>query len=121
MHLCRELDQDDKLWRSTHILVLDNCSSHKTKLVREVLKKSGFTTLFTAPASYIACPVEQVFSLIKKIKLDTVSTPLVPDAQSRNITRLTNKQRVQLKIAQYLRGVGKETIQRVFLRSLRNL
>lgn len=97
--LSRELDKDDESWRSNYVLVLDNCACHKTQLVRDVLKKAGFPTLFTAPASYLACSVEQIFSLIKKIKLDHGSTPIVPDAQSRNITRLTNKQRVQLKIA----------------------
>lgn len=97
--LSRELDKDDESWRSSHVLVLDNCACHKTQLVRDVLKKAGFPTLFTAPASYLAYPVEQIFSLIKKIKLDDATTPIVPDARSRNITRLTNKKRVQLKIA----------------------
>lgn len=64
--LSSELDQHEKGWRETHVLVLDNCSSHKTQLVRDVLQRAGFPTLFTAPASYLACPVEEIFSLMKK-------------------------------------------------------
>jgi hypothetical protein len=32
-----ELDKDYENWRSNHILVLDNCSSHKTLKMREIL------------------------------------------------------------------------------------
>ena len=81
------------------MLVLDNCTSHKTQLVRDVLQRAGFPTLFTAPASYLACPVEEIFSLMKKVNIDDISTPVLPDVASRNISRLTNKQRVQIKVA----------------------
>ena len=89
-----EMDELDSNWRETHVLLLDNCSSHKTNLVREVLKKGRIPTLFTAPASYVACPVEEMFSLVKKINFNTVSTPILEEASRRKITRLTNKQRI---------------------------
>ncbi len=84
--LSQELDRKDSGWRSSHILLLDNCTSHKTKLVRDVLKKTGFPTLYTAPASYIACPVEELFSLVKKINIDKIATPTLQEVNRRNIT-----------------------------------
>jgi hypothetical protein len=53
--------------------------------------KGGFSTLYTAPASYLVCPVEEVFSLIKKLNTDNISTPNLEEANKRNITTLTNK------------------------------
>ena len=64
--LISALDASSPDWRATHVLVLDNCASHKTSLVLSVLKAGGFTVIFSAPASYSALPVEGIFGLIKK-------------------------------------------------------
>ena len=91
IELSFQLDNLYSNWRDSHVLVLDNCTSHKTKLIKEVIMKTGFQTLYSAPASYLVCPVEEVFSLIKKLNTDNVSTPNLEEANKRNITALTNK------------------------------
>ncbi len=90
--LARELDCSTPGWRSTHVLVLDNCTSHKTPLVRAVLLAEGFTVLFGAPASYLAMPVERVFALMKKRHYDADPTPSHPAVEAMRIKKLTNKQ-----------------------------
>ena len=86
-----ELDKDYENWRSNHILVLDNCSSHKTLKMREIFIAAGFTVLFTAPASYVVSPVEGMFALIKKINMDEIKTPIMPEIMEKKISKLTNK------------------------------
>ena len=71
---------------------MDNCAAHKTSLVRQVLATAGFQVIFSAPASYLALPVERVvFSLIKKEDMDITATPNLPEVKERKIKRLTNK------------------------------
>ncbi len=76
--LCKELDNDFPDWKRTHVLMLDNCTSHKTKLVKNVMEAAGFTVIFTAPASYLVAPVEGIFALIKSLNLDQITTPSLP-------------------------------------------
>lgn len=61
----KELSAADKNWRDRMVLVLDNCSSHKTALARLVLARLGFPVLFSAPASYRVLPVELLFGAVK--------------------------------------------------------
>ena len=119
--LTAELDRDETNWRASHVLLLDNCSSHKTQLVREALKAARFPTLYTAPASYLVCPIEEVFSLVKKINTGDITTPYLLEAAARKISHLSNKQRIQLKLAQYLRNLDKLSVINIFKRSLKRL
>lgn len=64
--LAEELSNVREDWRTNYVLVLDNCSCHKTPMVRQVLRNIGFKVLYTAPASYLAMPVELVFGRIKQ-------------------------------------------------------
>jgi hypothetical protein len=58
------LDCDFPDWRDTHFLLLDNCPNHKTKIMRKVLARVDFKVMFSAPASYLAHPVERIFAFI---------------------------------------------------------
>ncbi len=60
-------------------------------MVRNVLAIAGFWVIFTAPASYIALPVEAVLNLIKREDLETITTPNLPVIKDRGIKKLTNK------------------------------
>jgi hypothetical protein len=68
-------------------------------MVRKVLAAIGFSVIFSAPASYLALPVERIFSLIKKDDLSDTATPNIPEVRERNINKLTNKQRIMLKVS----------------------
>jgi transposase len=48
------------------VLLLDECSSHKTATTRDVLRRLGYTTIFSAPASYLSAPVEMIFGAMKR-------------------------------------------------------
>jgi transposase len=116
-----ELDRDHPDWRETHILMLDNCSSHKTQLMRKIMSSTGFRVLFTAPASYLVPPVEGIFAIIKTQKLDDITTPALLIVKRSGVTKLTNKQRVQIKIADYIKRLDTQTVKRVFHRALYKL
>lgn len=52
------LSEKDPDWREKSVLILDNCPSHKTLLVRRVLAHLRFPVLYSAPASYTVLPIE---------------------------------------------------------------
>lgn len=108
--LALSLDQSSPGWRSTQVLLLDNCASHETALVRSVMRSVGFTVMFGAPASYSLMPVERVFALMKSPDFDAEPDPAPPISASKRIRRLTNKQTMQLKIAAHLRGLSRSCI-----------
>jgi len=62
----REGRVDDKL-----VLMLDNASIHRTKLVKQVMDKWGVNVLFTCPTSPQGSPVERLFREIKRGQLMT--------------------------------------------------
>jgi hypothetical protein len=54
----KHMDIHERDWRSRHLLLLDNCSVHKTTLVRKQLALARVPFMYTAPASYSGLPVE---------------------------------------------------------------
>lgn len=60
------LDKTNPRWIENHILLMDNCSSHKTKWTRSVILGLGFKLMFSAPASFLCLPIEYVFGTLKK-------------------------------------------------------
>jgi hypothetical protein len=78
--------------------------------VRNVLRAAGFSVIFSAPASYLALPVERVFSLIKKEDLEDNRTPNLPIVKDKGIKKLTNKQRTMLKVSEYINNLSELTI-----------
>jgi hypothetical protein len=83
--LIAELDAAQPDWRESHVLLLDNCASHKTNLVLSVLDAGGFSVIFSAPASYLAMPVEGIFALIKEREYETFTTPILESVYEKKI------------------------------------
>lgn len=119
--LADQLSLIDNDWRQKIVVVLDNCASHKTKLVRQILWKLRFPVLYTAPASYLCLPVELLFAAIKSHDYSEIETPILPIVQIKKITKLSNKQRAMLKISNYLRSIPCTSIKRIFYKQLINL
>ena len=65
IQLIRHLDQHHSQWRSTHLLLLDNMAGHTTDETKAVLNDYNVKHLFSAPASFLAIPIEQVFFDLK--------------------------------------------------------
>ena len=59
--LCPELN-------SSHVVIMDNASVHKSKKTREVIEKRGAKILFLPPYSPDLNPIEQTFGTLKKIR-----------------------------------------------------
>ena len=79
LKLSKELSQDKPDWKNSHVLMMDNCSIHKTLFMRKLMETAGFTVLFTAPGSYLVSPVEGVFALIKQMNFSEIKTPIFPE------------------------------------------
>lgn len=59
------LDRRDQNWRNRYLLLLDNMSSHKTEETVNLLNYYRVPVRYSAPASFLAIPVEGVFRAIK--------------------------------------------------------
>ena len=51
----------------THILLMDNCPSHKSEITLKILRALKIPTIFTASASFKAVPVEALFAALKMV------------------------------------------------------
>ena len=51
----------------TKAIILDNVSFHKTKAVRSLLENAGIIPLYIPPYSPRCNPIEEVFSLVKRL------------------------------------------------------
>ena len=63
----QQLNERRPDWRETHVFLLDNCSIHKTQLARKILANLGYPVIYSAPASFIAIPVEGIFGVLKAV------------------------------------------------------
>ena len=119
--LSEQLDYHIADWRDTHVLLLDNCPSHKTAAVKEVLHKLQVPTIYSAPASFLAIPVEGLFGAIKGKNFLNEADPDAETLRALGVKKLTNKQRLILKISNYLYNIDRVTIRRILARRLRKL
>ena len=76
--------------RADHLLLLDNSSTHKTNLVKSTLNLLNVPTMFTAPASYLAAPVECLFGAMKRVDFEKVEEPDPSRLHQYRIRRLTH-------------------------------
>ena len=74
--LVERLTEIDPDWRKTTVLLLDNCSIHQAAPVRRLMHELEVPFLFTGVASYLAIPVELMFSHVKH-KLSKISEAAV--------------------------------------------
>ena len=63
--LIAHLDRVRPNWRETHIILLDNMSSHKIQRTKRLFEALEMPCMLTAPASFMATPVESVFKYLK--------------------------------------------------------
>ena len=85
------------LHKSEWSLLLDNCPSHKTQDTLKLLESLRIPTVFSAPASYIAIPVGQLFGQLKSLDLKSKPDPNPDDFEDETIKKFTNKQKVMLQ------------------------
>lgn len=115
------LDKGKPDWRKDHVLLLDNCAAHKTRLVKQLIASLRVPTLYSAPASFLAVPVEGVFAAMKQLDMTKDDDGLQDAAGDDDIASLTHKQRMIIKVGQYLLALTPEKVDRIFKSRLRNL
>ena len=57
----------DKFWLDDIVVIMDNLSLHKSKRSKERMDEMGFEYLYTPPYSPQYNPIEEVWSMIKRI------------------------------------------------------
>ena len=100
---------------------MENCPSLKTPLVRDVLRNLRVPTIFSAPASFLAIPVEAVFGAIKSVDYSTKCFPPLEPGAVRRPTRTTIKWESLLKVSRYLLNLSPMKVARLFESRLANL
>jgi hypothetical protein len=94
--MVEQLDQAFPNWRSQYIFLIDNCAAHTSRATILVMEHLCIPVFFSAPASYLAIPVEGVFGALKAKELDKqLSTDEKDFNLPRNI-RGTIKERVSI-------------------------
>ena len=84
------------------MLLLDNCSTHKTELVFDLLNTLRVPKMYSAPASYLAIPVERLFGSIEINDFEMQEDPSSLKKVLPNAKRYTHVQIIMAKIAEYL-------------------
>ena len=110
----RQLNEVRPDWRSTHVFLLDNCSIHKTQLARKVLTSLKYHVIYSAPASFLAIPIEGIFGALKAVDFDAIQDPDPSLLKSANISKPSKKQIMMMKIARYLFAFEKNKISKLF-------
>ena len=80
----------------------------------KVMSVLSIPYMFTAPASFISCPVEGIFESLMAINFEERSLFQVLNLRDPHITKLTHKQKLMSKVASYLNEMSKEKTQSVF-------
>ena len=93
---------------------MDNCPSHKTPLLRDVLRKLGVPTIFSAPASFLAIPAEAVFGALKSVDYSTRCFPPLEPGAVQMPTRASVKWDSILRVSRYLLDLSPVTVARLF-------
>ena len=101
-------------WRKSHVLLLDNCSSHKTEQTLRVLAYLKMPVIFSAPAYFLAIPIEGLFGALKAIDFSKVPDPDPSVLKLDRIKNFTKKQIVMMKIAEYLFAFSKDSVNSLF-------
>lgn len=100
-------------------MLLDNCASHKTDMVRRVFASLEVPVVFSAPASFKVVPVELFYAAIKRQNFEQTVTPALEVVRRNNISTLTNKQLLMSKVDAWLRTLSVPKIKDIFEKQLR--
>ena len=77
--LIEQLDNDNKDWRKTTTILLDNASIHRSRAAKAHFEAMGLPLMYLAPYYFKMAAVEKLFSFVKNRDLK----PLVGRAYSR--------------------------------------
>ena len=77
--LIKQPDNDNKDWRKTTTILLDNASIHRSRAAKARFEAMGLLLMYLAPYSFKMAAVEKLFSYVKNRDLN----PLVARAYSR--------------------------------------
>ena len=69
------LDEKDKYWRKTTIIMLDGASYHTSESMMRFYKDNRVPLIFTGPHSYAASPIELFFAAFKKDDINPSKVP----------------------------------------------
>lgn len=70
------LDEEDKNWRRTSMLVWDGAGYHRAKDTLKMLKEQEVPLMFLGPYQYMMAPPELLFAALKSTKLNQRDQPL---------------------------------------------
>ena len=73
--LVKMLDKEDKNWRKTTIVMMDNASWHVNDDALRAYSELNIPILFTGPQSYAASPIELLFAAFKKEDINPERVP----------------------------------------------
>ena len=73
--LINKLDDKDKYWRKSHILMCDGASYHTSEHMLQFYKDQRLPILITGPYSYSGSPVELFFAAFKRDDVNPRSLP----------------------------------------------
>ena len=68
--------EDGTNWKKKTILLLDNATYHRSKVLMKLINNVGIPTMFLAPYTPMLAPVELVFAHLKKGELNPESIPI---------------------------------------------
>lgn len=63
--LIQRLDAEDSNWRSKTVLVMDNASYHKSRMLISWFREMRLPVLFSSPYSFTVLPIERLFAMLK--------------------------------------------------------
>ena len=103
--LIAHLDRVRPNWRETHIFLLDNMSSHKTQRTKRLFEALEVPYMFTAPASFMATPVESLFKYLKLTDLRKMRLRQHVRVQGVTHDQLTRNQYLLAQVSDYLLSI----------------
>ena len=68
--LCKSLVKLDANFAANTVLLLDGATYHKSRLVREYIRRNKLLYMVSGPYSYQAAPAELYFSQLKRTNLN---------------------------------------------------
>jgi transposase len=68
--LLKVLDGKDQHWRKKTVIMMDNASYHRSKLVSTYIAEEAIPVMYLGPYQFRTAPVEKAFAFIKRKNLN---------------------------------------------------
>jgi DDE superfamily endonuclease len=121
LELSNTLNNLKPSWRSDHILLLDNSSTHKTDTMMRLFCSLSIPTLFSAPASYLVAPIERLFGSLKNCNFEMRETPSILAESMPTARKFTHQQIIFAKVAQFMFSYSHHKILSHYSEAFKNL